>query len=64
MQDDRSNSFIEFMTRDGTENPGRLFRDIELRHRKDARQIVPWRIRDKARIVKLEKFGPRQQNHE
>lgn len=30
---------------------------IETDNREHAKQIVPWRIRDKARIVKLEKFG-------
>ena len=30
---------------------------IETESREHARQIVPWQIRDKARVVKLEKFG-------
>lgn len=30
---------------------------IENDNREHARQIVPWQIRDKARVVKLEKFG-------
>lgn len=30
---------------------------IETDNREHARQIVPWQIRDKARVVKLEKFG-------
>ena len=30
---------------------------IETDNREHARQIVPWRIRNKARIIKLETFG-------
>ena len=33
---------------------------IETDNREHARQIVPWQIRDKARIVKLEKFESRK----
>ncbi len=31
---------------------------IETDNKDHAKQIVPWQIRDKARVVKLEKFGP------
>ena len=36
---------------------------IEAENRSHARQIVPWMVRDKARIVKLERFGPQNQIH-
>ena len=33
---------------------------IETDNREHAKQIVPWQIRDKARVVKLEKFGTKK----
>ena len=36
---------------------------IETDNREHAKQIVPWRIRDKARIVKLETFGKGNRGH-
>ena len=36
---------------------------IETDNREHARQIIPWRIRDKARIVKLETFGKANKTH-
>jgi len=36
---------------------------IETDSLEHARQVVPWSIRDKARIVRVEKFGGKQPEH-
>ena len=36
---------------------------VETDNREHARQMVPWRIRGKARIVRLERFGRAPQTH-
>jgi hypothetical protein len=33
---------------------------IETDNKEHARQIIPWQIRDKARVIKLEKFGSKK----
>jgi hypothetical protein len=36
---------------------------IETDNIEHARQIVPWRVRDRARIVKIEKYGDEDTVH-
>ena len=36
---------------------------VEAENIEDARQIVPWYLREKARIVRLVKFDPTLENH-
>jgi hypothetical protein len=36
---------------------------IETDNREHAKQIVPWRIRNKARVIKLETFGSANKTH-